>query len=101
MARSDWLRRNGIYPKHSGRGPALRDPFHQLSGQPREPAKPCVHKASPRGGGVGEADGGGSIRKIARSTIDDPKTPSADRCAIAPQGGGLNDELEQQPVEPA
>ena len=47
-------------------------------------------KASPYGGGVGEADGGGSDRQAATTRIVDPTTPPTDRCAIAsPTGGGL------------
>ena len=77
------------YP-NSGRGPALRDPFHTFSGKPREAAKPCVHKASPCGGGVGEADGGESVWQAITARIDDPRTPPTDRYAIAsPTGGGF------------
>src|SRR4051812_11729264 len=99
MARSARLRRNGNSYKHSGRCPALRDPFQIFSGDPREGAKPCVHKASPCGGGVGEADGGGSYKTMASSLIFDPKTPPTDRCAIAsPTGGGFVSSAEPQSV---
>ncbi|GGL14304.1 hypothetical protein GCM10010983_09560 [Caulobacter rhizosphaerae] len=33
--------------KHSGRCPALRVPFHQLSGQPREDERPCLPTLAP------------------------------------------------------
>ncbi len=47
-------------------------------------------KASPCGGGVGVADGGGSDRQVAVVRIFDPETPPTDRFAIAsPTGGGF------------
>ena len=47
-------------------------------------------KASPYGGGVGEADGGGSDQRTTAPWIDDPRTPPTDRYAIAsPTGGGF------------
>ena len=75
---------------YSGRGPGASHPSQSLSEQSREAAKPRLHNASPCGGGVGAADGGGSDRQVASPTIDNPKTPPTDRCAItSPTGGGL------------
>ncbi len=73
-ARAIGLRRNGNYSKNSGRCPALRVPFHQLSGLPRESAKPR-HQGPPPVGEVSPKGRRRSDRMMASARIDDPKSP--------------------------
>ena len=60
---------------HPGSARPLRVLLTHPFGTSRQATKPRVHKASPCGGGVGEADGGGVIGRwpVLRSTI--PKLP--------------------------
>ncbi len=82
--------------KHSGRCPALRVPFHQLSGDPREAAKPCKSDPPPVGEVSAKPTEGGVIGRwpVLRSSTPKLPPPIAAR-SPPPRGEDLDESVRR------